>query len=72
MLEVAAEDRATYTEIWKRVQPETNFWFEPTVIGALNTAKTLSKDYASMQTLITGSQHLVGSALSLLQTSENS
>ncbi|KAH6675110.1 hypothetical protein B0J14DRAFT_665507, partial [Halenospora varia] len=57
-----------YIEIWKRVQPDANIYFESTIQGALDVARKFGRDYSSMQTLIIGSQHLVGGALSLLQT----
>jgi folylpolyglutamate synthase len=71
-LDTNAQVQRVYAEIWKRAQPETNIQFEPTIRGALATARELGKDYGSVQTLITGSQHLVGGALSLLQTSRTS
>jgi folylpolyglutamate synthase len=56
-----------YAEIWKRAQPDANIYFESTIQGALNVARKCGRDHNSMQTLITGSQYLVGGALSLLQ-----
>jgi folylpolyglutamate synthase len=71
-LEMPSQDQHVYAEIWKRAQPDTNILFEPTIQGALEIARKIGKDHGSMQTLITGSQHLVGSALSLLQTTKTS
>jgi folylpolyglutamate synthase len=69
-METTSQDQRVYAEIWKRAQPDTNILFEPTIQGALETARKIAKDYGSMQSLITGSQHLVGGALSLLQTTK--
>jgi len=46
------------------IQP---FFFESTIQGALDMAKKIGKDHGSVQTLVTGSQHLVGGALSLIE-----
>ena len=67
ILEIPSQDQQMYAEIWKRAQPDTSIFFEPTIQGALETARKIGKDHGSMQSLITGSQHLVGGALSLLQ-----
>ncbi|KAH8659373.1 putative tetrahydrofolylpolyglutamate synthase [Tricladium varicosporioides] len=67
LLEMPSQDHI-YAEIWKRVQPDANIYFKSTIQGALDVARELGRDHGSMQTLITGSQHLVGGALSLLQT----
>jgi folylpolyglutamate synthase len=68
ILESSYQGPQVYAEIWKRAQPDSNILFEPTIRGALETARKLSKDYGTMQTLVTGSLFLVGGALSLLQT----
>lgn len=70
--EINSEDQRVYADIWKRVHPDTNILFEPTIQGALETVRKLSKDSGSIQTFITGSQHLVGGALSLIQASKTS
>jgi hypothetical protein len=51
-------------------EPNTNILFESTIQGTFDAARKLCKDYDTMQTLVTGSQHLVGGALILLQPSE--
>jgi folylpolyglutamate synthase len=56
-----------YSEIWKRTQPDTNILFEPTIQGALETARKIGREYGGMQTLVTGSLRLVGGALVFLQ-----
>jgi folylpolyglutamate synthase len=70
--EMPSQDQQMYAEIWKRAQPGTSILFEPTIPGALEIARKIGKDHGSMQTLITGSQHLVGGALSLLQATKTS
>jgi len=67
--EMPSQDQHVYAEIWKKAQPDSIIFFEPTIQGALEMARKIGKDHGSMQTLVTGSQHLVGGALSLLQMS---
>jgi folylpolyglutamate synthase len=69
ILEMPSQDQQVYAEIWKRAHPDSTIFFEPTIQGALEMARKIGKDHGSMQTLVTGSQHLVGPALSLLQMS---
>jgi folylpolyglutamate synthase len=69
ILELLSQDQQVYAEIWKRAYPDSTIFFEPTIRGALEMARKIGKDHGSMQTLVTGSQHLVGPALSLLQMS---
>jgi folylpolyglutamate synthase len=69
ILEMPSQDKHVYAEIWKRAQPDSTISFEPTIQGALEMARKIGKDHGSIQTLVTGSQHLVGPALSLLQMS---
>ena len=68
-LKIPSHDQYVYAQTWKRVQPTATILFEPTIQGAIEMARKIGKDYNSIQTLITGSQHLVGGALSLLQRS---
>ena len=70
ILEMSSQDQHVYAEIWKRAQPDAIILFKPTIQGALEMARKIGRDHGSMQTLITGSQHLVGGALSLLQTTK--
>lgn len=59
--------RNQYIEAWKSIDPSASISFEPTIEGALNLARRVGNQRNGMQTLVTGSLHLVGSALSLLQ-----
>ncbi|RSL81370.1 hypothetical protein CEP51_005907 [Fusarium floridanum] len=52
-----------YGEAWERLHRNSHVLYEPSVKQALNTARNLSTASGGMQTLITGSQHLVGAAL---------
>ncbi|KAK5126779.1 hypothetical protein LTR85_009713 [Meristemomyces frigidus] len=56
-----------FHETWKKVQPETQIWGEPTIQGAIERARQLGGGVEEVQTLITGSQHLVGPALRVLK-----
>ena len=49
------------------MDPGANISIEPTIEGALNLARRVGDQDNGMQALVTGSLHLVGSALSLLQ-----
>ncbi|KAK5130372.1 hypothetical protein LTR08_002164 [Meristemomyces frigidus] len=57
---------ALFHETWKRVQPDTQIWDEPTIQGAIERARGIGT--AGAHVLITGSQHLVGPALRILQS----
>jgi folylpolyglutamate synthase len=65
IIEMPSQD--VYSEIWKRTEPDTNILFEPTIQGALEIARKIGREHGGMQTLVTGSLHLVGGALGLLQ-----
>ncbi|KAK4545541.1 hypothetical protein LTR36_002891 [Oleoguttula mirabilis] len=56
-----------FRETWQKVQPDTQIWDEPTIQGAIERAKQLGGENGEVQTLITGSQHLVGPALRILK-----
>ncbi|CZR68768.1 related to tetrahydrofolylpolyglutamate synthase [Phialocephala subalpina] len=56
-----------YAEVWKKVQPDAEVSVEGTIEGALEKAREIGKESGGMQTLITGSQHLVGPALALIR-----
>jgi folylpolyglutamate synthase len=58
-----------YAEIWKGLHPNSTVLFEPTIQGALEKVRGIGKEHGTVQTLVTGSQHLVGGALSLLGSS---
>lgn len=55
-----------YVHAWREYQTDAQVSVEPTVEGALNLARKADRG-AGMQTLITGSLYLVGSALRLLE-----
>jgi folylpolyglutamate synthase len=60
----------SYREIWRRIQPETDLIFDSTIKGAMDLARQLGKKYGGMNTLVTGSQHLVGGALRLMERAQ--
>jgi folylpolyglutamate synthase len=59
------ESHEAFAEIWKRLHKESRILYEPNIRDALESAKRIGQDAegGGMQTLITGSQHLVGGAL---------
>lgn len=65
----SSHDQHVYPEIWKRLHPGSTVSFEATIRGALEKVREIGKEYGSVQTLVTGSQHLVGGVLSLLESS---
>lgn len=74
MLGAEAEDfekfkiQMDYTEVWRKIDPEAEISIEPTIEGALNLARRIGLQHDGMQTLVTGSLHLVGAALHLLES----
>jgi len=56
-----------YSAIWKRIQPDTIILFKQTIQGALEIGRKICNEYDGVQSLITGSLYLVGTALGLLQ-----
>ena len=58
-----------FYEPWKKSMPDSKIWDEPTVQGAIGLAKNIADEASSpsTQVLITGSQHLVGPSLHILQ-----
>ncbi|OQE07845.1 hypothetical protein PENVUL_c012G03401 [Penicillium vulpinum] len=56
-----------YSILWKDLHPYATISIEPTIEGAIKAAKQLSVDQGGMQTLVTGSLHMVGGALKLLR-----
>jgi folylpolyglutamate synthase len=58
-----------YVETWKQIHPTTEILVERTIESALEAARRIGKEGGDggMQTLITGSQHLVGPAFALIQ-----
>ena len=63
------EVQQQYIHAWREYQPDAQVSVEPTVEGALNLARMADRG-AGMQTLITGSLYLVGSALRLLEPTD--
>ncbi|SPO03070.1 uncharacterized protein DNG_05751 [Cephalotrichum gorgonifer] len=60
---VAPSKREQFADTWRRVQPDSRILFEPSIKGALDTARNVGRESGGVQTLITGSLHLVGDAL---------
>jgi folylpolyglutamate synthase len=57
-----------YHHEWSKVFPNSTLWDEMTVPGAIGLVKRLSRESSGgTQVLVTGSQHLVGPALRVLQ-----
>ena len=66
---VQGPDKAAhFHDIWKSVFPDTKICVEPTIRGAIELVKRLTFEDkgGSIQTLVTGSQHLVGPALTCI------
>ena len=63
------ENAAAFCETWTKIFPKTKIWDEPTIERAVKRAKSIegADATASVHTLITGSQHLVGPALRILE-----
>ncbi|KAL9119551.1 MAG: hypothetical protein Q9187_003896 [Circinaria calcarea] len=68
------EVQERYAEIWRTIDPDAEISLERTIEGALNLARRIGDRGNGMQTLVTGSLHLVSGALSLLEpnTSDSS
>ena len=57
-----------FADRWKQLDPSANVMLIPTIEEAINTARSLAKeDGPKLQALITGSLHLVGGALGILE-----
>ena len=52
--------------IWKSSHPNSRVLYEENIQQALDSARKIGTEAGGMQTLITGSQHLVGGALFFL------
>ncbi|KAH8819073.1 putative tetrahydrofolylpolyglutamate synthase [Xylogone sp. PMI_703] len=61
--------QGAFSKLWKEAYPDAHIIIQPTIKSALDNAREIAKGYASMQALITGSQHLVGGALQLIYNS---
>lgn len=57
-----------FGEIWKRFHQNSEILYEPNIQKALDSARKIGTEARGMQTLITGSQHLVGAALHSLDS----
>ncbi|KAL9119008.1 MAG: hypothetical protein Q9187_004435, partial [Circinaria calcarea] len=57
----------SYVEVWKGIDPGVRVSIEPTIEGALELARRIGNRGKGMQALVTGSLHLVGGALWLLE-----
>lgn len=57
-----------FADKWRELDPSANIMLIPSIEEAINTARTLAKDDdPKAQALITGSLHLVGGALGILE-----
>ncbi|KXL43414.1 hypothetical protein M433DRAFT_145168 [Acidomyces richmondensis BFW] len=56
-----------FGQVWKNWHPNTSVWKEARIADALDRAKQLGEPDREVQTLITGSHHLIGPALQLLE-----
>jgi folylpolyglutamate synthase len=56
-----------FADKWKELDPAANVLLIPTIEEAINTARALTKEGPKVQALITGSLHLVGGALGILE-----
>jgi len=56
-----------FPDIWRKIDPEAAIINEQTIEGALNFARRIGEEKGGMQTLVTGSLHLIGGALNLLR-----
>ena len=54
--------------LWKELDSTATIIIERTIEGALDRAKEIGKTEGGMQTLVTGSLHLVSGALYLLKS----
>jgi len=55
-----------FCQIWQNWHRNTSVWEEASIAGAIDRAKQLGERDGEAQTLITGSHHLIGPALQLL------
>ncbi|KAF3936553.1 hypothetical protein ABW19_dt0202585 [Dactylella cylindrospora] len=58
---------AVYSEIWEKIDPDAVVVRQNSIEEALDFARDIGDKHNGMETLITGSLHLVGGALSLLK-----
>ena len=62
------EVQKMYATLWKELDQTATIVMERTIEAALDRAKQIGQREGGMQTLITGSLHLVSGALYLLKT----
>ncbi|KAL2808628.1 Mur ligase [Aspergillus granulosus] len=55
-----------FRQAWRELDPDAMVWCEDTVEDALNRTRIITQTDSEIQTLVTGSLHLVGPALDLL------
>lgn len=56
-----------FAKTWKVIDPNAVISLEPTIEQALMPARAIGNQHGGMQSLITGSLHLIGGALCLLR-----
>ena len=61
------EVQERYAKVWKNIDHKATVSRERTIEGALHRAKEIGDQNDGMQTLVTGSLHLVSGALYLLE-----
>ncbi|KAL2173534.1 Mur ligase [Thermothelomyces heterothallicus CBS 202.75] len=59
-----------FADRWKQLDPSANVMLIPTIEEAINTARGLASGEHKVQALITGSLHLVGGALGILESAD--
>ena len=62
------KDQKTYSSLWRELDSNVNVAVVATVQEAIDTAKEIGEKSNGMQTFITGSFHLVGAALKILES----
>ena len=60
----------SYKELWKRFDPDADIKETSTIEEALELAFKISDQCSTMQALITGSQHMVGGALQIIEPNQ--
>lgn len=58
---------AIYSSLWKELHPDATISIESTIEQAIRLAERVSIQHGGMEAFVTGSLHLVGGALSVLQ-----
>lgn len=60
----------TLADYWKQLDPETDVVVAPTVEDAVDRVRAIGGGQVDTRTLITGSFHLIGGALTVLEGGE--